>query len=237
MAAGATLTRSPVQLESRLAANLACLREEAPSELERWRTALVLALGAADLQRAIRAVTGACGLIPLTSVFDDVLAPAMHDIGLLWEREELTVADEHIATAAAHRLLGALAPSLQVAAPMSLQTVVLATPAPERHTTGLLMANDLLAGAGYRTVLLGSGLPDGAFRSALARHRPNVVAISSTMSFPDAIAAILTLVRETLPATPILLGGASAPMVPARPPVRHVGRIDGLLRSMRALRL
>jgi MerR family transcriptional regulator, light-induced transcriptional regulator len=231
------VSASPVRLESRIAAQLACLREPAPCELERWRTALTLALCAGDLQRAVRAVTGACGLIPLASALDDIVAPAMHDVGLLWEREEITVADEHLATAAAHRLLGALAPSLQVAAPMSRETVLLVTPAPERHTTGLLMANDVLAGAGYSTVLLGGGLPDASFRSALARHNPRVVAISSTMCFPDAIAETVTLVREALPGTPLLVGGAAANLFPRVAPVRRVERIDELLRSVRVLGL
>lgn len=72
---------------------------------ERWHTDLTRAFYAGDLDRARRIVREAGSDMPVVSMLDDVLAPAMHSIGALWQRDEITIADEHLATAICHRLL------------------------------------------------------------------------------------------------------------------------------------
>jgi methanogenic corrinoid protein MtbC1 len=44
----------------------------------------------------------------VVTMLDDVLAPAMHSIGSLWQTAEVTVDDEHRATRICHRLLAEL---------------------------------------------------------------------------------------------------------------------------------
>jgi methanogenic corrinoid protein MtbC1 len=62
--------------------------------------------------------------------------------------------------------------------------VLLATPESERYTTAPLLADHVFRAAGYRTVLLGEGIPLAALGEALARHRPAIVALSRTVTFP-----------------------------------------------------
>jgi RNA polymerase sigma-70 factor, ECF subfamily len=177
---------------------------------ERWHAELTKAFYLGDLDRARRVVRDAVNDMPVVSMLDDVLAPAMHSIGALWQRDEITIADEHLATAICLRLLAETALALQVAPAKTRQTVLLATPAPEQHTFGLLMANDVLYGAGYDAVMLGGGVPDTALSAALLRHQPALVALSSTMAFPNAFAATCGVIHETLPAAQLIVGGAAA---------------------------
>ena len=202
---------------------------------ERWHTELTKAFYAGDLDRARRVVRDAGNDMPVVSMLDDVLAPAMHSIGALWQRDEITIADEHLATAICHRLLAETALALQIAPAKTRQTVLLATPAPEQHTFGLLMANDVLYGAGYNTVLLGGGIPDTALSAALLRHQPALVALSSTMAFPDAFAATCAVIHETLPAAQLIAGGAAARRPLPNVPARYVDRLDGLLATVDAI--
>jgi methanogenic corrinoid protein MtbC1 len=194
-----------------------------------------MAFYAGDIEFALTIVRAAGDAIAAVAVLDDVLAPAMHDIGALWERNEITVADEHLATAMGQRLLTAIAPALIVAPASSRETILLATPASERHTMGLLMANDVLYGAGYDTVLLGAGVPDVALGAALERHRPSVVGLSATMSATGDFAAAAKMVYETLPDAHLMTGGRSGSALTAGFPTHYVDRLDGLLGAVEAM--
>jgi methanogenic corrinoid protein MtbC1 len=196
-----------------------------------------MAFYAGDLELALTIVRAAGGAIAPVAVLDDVLAPAMHDIGALWERNEITIADEHLATAMVHHLLAAIAPALMIAPAWSRETILLAAPASERHTMGLLMANDVLYGAGYHTVLLGAGVPVLALGAALERHQPKIVALSSTMPAPGGLAAVAKVVYETLPEAHLITGGRSGSALTSGFPTHHVERLDGLLATVEAVLL
>jgi len=206
-----------------------------PSRAERWRGALTLVLYAGELDRAREIVREAAEDMPVASMLDDVLAPAMHNIGLLWELNVITVADEHLATVVAHRLLGEVAAALTVAPAGTRARVLLATLPAERHTFGLMMANEVLYGAGYETVMLGPGVPGQDLSAALLRHQPAIVALSSTIPDAEALRATAKMVRHTLPGARLLTGGAAAQILAPGIPTRHVARLDGLLDATEAV--
>ncbi len=196
---------------------------------DRFRTALADALRHGDLVRARRVVREASAEMPVVTMLDDVLAPAMHSIGALWRAAQITVADEHLATTICHRLVTEISATLQTAPANSRETVLLVTPEPERHELGLLMASAVLCGAGYETLLLGSGVPAEALNAALLRHRPAVVALSSSMPCPASLVAAANLIHETLPAARLITGGSTARQLPANIGAHYVPRLDGLL--------
>jgi RNA polymerase sigma-70 factor (ECF subfamily) len=202
---------------------------------ERLHTALSSALRNGDLDGARRVVREATREMPAVTMLDDVLAPAMHSIGKLWRAAEITVADEHLATTICDRLLAEISAKLQTAHAKSRETVLLITPAPERHTLGLRMAGAVLYGAGYDTLLLGSGVPEEALKGALLRHRPTIVALSSSMPRPAALAATANLIHGILPAAHLITGGATARQLPANITAHHVERLDLMLSTVDAV--
>ena len=202
---------------------------------ERLHIALASALRNGDLDGARRVIREASTEMPAVTMLDDVLAPAMHSIGKLWRAAEITVADEHLATTICDRLLAEIAATLQTAHANSRETVLLATPAPERHTLGLRMASAVLYGAGYDTRLLGGGVPEAALRAALLRHRPAVVALSSSMPRPASFAATANLIHKTLPEAHLVTGGAMARQLPPNIAAQYVERLDGMLGAVGAM--
>jgi RNA polymerase sigma-70 factor (ECF subfamily) len=196
---------------------------------ERLRTALAQALRGGDLDHARRVMREASELMPAATVLDDVLAPAMHSIGAMWHAGEISVADEHLATTLCHRLVAEISATLRTAPVNSRETVLLVTPEPERHEFGLLMASAVLCGAGYDTLLLGCGVPAAALTGALLRHRPALVALSSSIPRPASLAATANLIHETLPGAQLITGGATARQLPPNIAARYVERLDGLL--------
>ena len=225
------MPRTPDSDERRLRGALAEVRGERTTT-NRWRTALTMSFYAGDLELALKILREASGDVAPVAVLDDIVAPAMHDIGALWEHDEITVADEHLATAMCHRLLAAIAPALEMAPAKSRETILLATPTSERHTMGLLMANDVLYGAGYNTVLLGAGVPEAALGAALMRHRPRIVALSSTMPDPGELAAAANVVRHLGPQAQLITGGRCGRVGPFGVPTRYVDRLSGLLTAV-----
>ena len=97
------------------------------------------------------------------------------------------------------------------------------------------MADHVLRGAGYRTVLLGGGMPKPALRAALIRHRPAVVALSSTMFRAGALATTAEMVHRTLPGAHLIAGGRSAAELPREERTHRVERVDDLLALVESL--
>jgi methanogenic corrinoid protein MtbC1 len=135
--------------------------------------------------------------LPHAVIHDAVVAPAMHRIGILWERGEIGVAHEHMATQIAMRVLVLLRELSRVARGRADQRVMLAAVQGEQHFMGLQMAADLLDEAGYDVVMLGPDVPTEALEDIVAEHRPQIVALSVTMSdaaanLPRAIDAVVS---------------------------------------------
>jgi methanogenic corrinoid protein MtbC1 len=102
---------------------------------------------------------------------------------------------------------------------------------------GLMMAGDVLFGAGFRTVVLGADVPDDALRAALLRHRPAVVGLTATMPFSLPLSKTARVVVETAPDTALILGGGAARALHKALNATHVpnlGELVGVVESLTA---
>jgi methanogenic corrinoid protein MtbC1 len=135
--------------------------------------------------------------LPQAVIHDAVVAPAMYRIGALWERGEIGVAHEHMATQTSLRVLALLRELYRVARGRRDQRVMLAAVQGEHHVVGLEMAASLLEEAGYDVVMLGPDVPTDALEDIVGEHRPEIVALSVTMAsaaanLPRAVAGVAT---------------------------------------------
>jgi len=136
---------------------------------------------------------------------EKVIAPALWLVGELWERGKISVADEHIATEIAVRVLALQREAQRVAQSRGARRTVLATPAGELHVVALGMVANLLRGAGYDVVMLGADVPASALAAAARRFDARVICISSTM--PGEADQVLDEVRQDRPSVPFVVGG------------------------------
>jgi diguanylate cyclase (GGDEF)-like protein len=147
-------------------------------------------------------------------LLDRIVAPALREIGRLWERGEITVADEHLATAITHRVLALVYPELLSALPGSQPRVLLAGVQGEQHALGLRIVADVLEGAGHDVLYLGADVPLAALLDAVRRHAPAAVGLAATLSasaepLAHAIDALHGLGTGAL----LLIGGQGVPSV------------------------
>ncbi len=174
----------------------------------------------------------------VAAVQDRVITPAMRWVGELWQRGEVTVGDEHLATAISQDVLGRLFPRGLTSPPRSRERIVLAAVQGEHHTLGLRMAADVLEGAGFDVLYLGADVPLSGLLDTCISHPPAAVGLTVSMALnvPTLIREIQELCALEHPPAIFVAGRAVAPAieqgldVPAIDGVEHlVGVVEALL--------
>ena len=115
-----------------------------------------------------------------TALIEDVLAPAHREIGARWQRGQLTVADEHAATATVDDVLGHL--SARAPRIADLGTVALVSAEGEWHATAARMAARVWQLAGWKVRLLAGGLSSRHLETSFAFGEPQILAINCTLT-------------------------------------------------------
>jgi excisionase family DNA binding protein len=118
--------------------------------------------------------------IPAIELFERVVAPGLRRVGDLWRRGELTVADEHLATRTTVDALTRLEADL-THVPRESRTAVIGCTEGELHEVGSRCAALLLELDGWRVISLGTNTPYFSFGDMLARHKPRLICIASTI--------------------------------------------------------
>ena len=158
-------------------------------------------------------------------------------VGDLWERGEISVADEHLATEITVRVLALQREAERVAVARAANRVMLATPEGEQHVVALRMTRNLLREAGYDVLMLGAEVPPRDLAAAAARYEPDVICLSATMpGATDRVLVAIDEVQETRPGAAFVVGGprpgtahalgAGHQRLPARPGGGRGGRRD-----------
>lgn len=137
----------------------------------------------------------------------DVVGPALVEVGDRWMRNELSVADEHLVSSIAERVLTDAMHGLPAAHP-DAPLVLLAAVGSEAHRIGQQVLETLFLQAGFRVHPLGAQLPVPDLIAMTERLAPAVVGISVTMSYhvAEAREAVQAL-RQTAASPLVLLGG------------------------------
>jgi methanogenic corrinoid protein MtbC1 len=144
-----------------------------------------------------------------TQIATHLLQPALYAIGGQWERNEITIAQEHLAAAIAQTLLvelfleGPFEPSRG-------SKVLLAGVEHNQHVIGLRMVADAFELSGWSVQYLGANTPTEALLAQIDKTSPDRVGLSVSLvqqlpTLRHCIAALRSEFRERCPV--ILVGG------------------------------
>ncbi len=161
-------------------------RAEARSARGRERQAIDQYLEAVhdfEPQVAEERLMRAASLLSAREVAMDLVAPIMREVGERWSRGELTVGQEHLASAHAHGLLGALLRTHSV--PKGAARIVTAAPPGHSHAIGAMIAAILCASRGVIPIYLGADVPYADLQRAARDAGASVVALSVTRDVDD----------------------------------------------------
>jgi methanogenic corrinoid protein MtbC1 len=158
------------------------------------------------------------------AIATQLFQPALYQIGHLWERNQITVSQEHRATALVQAALSELLPAARFAPPTERRALFTAVEG-NRHTVGLRIVSDSFELAGWTVEFLGG---DGSLEGVLEQvdaTEPSLigVSVSLTEQLPAAIGFIESLKAELGSACPPILAGGLA-----------TNYIGSLWRSLRA---
>jgi len=93
-------------------------------------------------------------------IFFDIFIPLMNEIGLLWQTDTISPAQEHFISYLIKQKLLIVTENLQIQKPKKTDRVfVLFLPANEIHELGLMYINYEILFHGYKTVFLGESVP------------------------------------------------------------------------------
>ncbi len=136
-----------------------------------------------------------------------VLVPAQREVGNRWHRDEIGVADEHIATGTAAAVVHAL--SRRVPVPAGPARVVLGCAEGDWHSmTTQLLAVELRT-LGIGVTVLGASTPAAHLARFLERYRPDAFAVSCSLPlFYGGVARLADAAHRH--GVPVLAGGRAS---------------------------
>ena len=139
------------------------------------------------------------------SFFEEILAPVMYHIGDLWKKNEISVADEHIASNVANMLVKTI--QERTARPPTRCKVVICVPEGEQHNLGANIIEAHLSSLGFTVYNLTPSEPHSSIVGFIKNKNPDVVLVSVTLK--DMIKSAHRLVNKIsqMSNVPIFVGG------------------------------
>ncbi|MCJ0932461.1 cobalamin-dependent protein [Virgibacillus halodenitrificans] len=138
---------------------------------------------AGDEQGTITYITDYLEANKQLSLYEDFLTPAMYIIGKLWEKNEISVADEHLATATCDFVISMMENHNNDASNPLHTKVMLFAVEEEEHYIGLKMAANVFKENGWEVRYLGPNLPLEHAIAAVNTWQPNVIGLSAALSY------------------------------------------------------
>ncbi len=122
-----------------------------------------------------------------------VIQPALYWIGELWQANQASVAQEHLATAIVHAVMTV---GLVRSPPKSLngKRVLLACVEGNQHAVGLRIVADSFMLSGWDVQYLGANVPTRALVQQVEQWRPNLVGLS--VSFAHQLPVVKSIIQQ-----------------------------------------
>ncbi len=137
----------------------------------------------------------------------EIIAEAQHEIGQRWQESRLSIAQEHLATAISQLALAHVF-NRAVRKPARGRKVIVACVERELHDFPARIVGDLLDLDGFDVRFLGANVPTESLIGMVRLERPDLVALSVTMSFHlGALRLAVQALRANFPQLPIAVGG------------------------------
>lgn len=175
--------------------------------IESFRGRLFNYLSSGDPTSAFQLYGETEKVLSLADFYDKILRTVLHDIGSKWEKGELDVTTEHIASNTARVLISSIMMSIEKEAngdpernsmkkkkKMKDDVIFICCPEGELHHTSALVLESVLRRRGYRVINASPSSPSGSILHYIDDLKPDLIMVSVTL--PDNIGAAKRLVTE-----------------------------------------
>jgi methanogenic corrinoid protein MtbC1 len=188
---------------------------EAPPARAELLEDLLRAALEADQRGAMAVVERALNLAwTVDDVRFDLVTPVLYDVGRRWERAEIGVAEEHLATSVCEWVLFHLGGRRPRPAPSGRRAVVGCSEG-ELHTLGARIVGHVLVEHGWRVLFLGASTPAVGWSQVVRARRPEVAVVcTTTASQLASVPRTLSAIKTARPECRIVAGGQAYWSVP-----------------------
>lgn len=120
--------------------------------------------------------------LSVASIYQNYVTEAMQLIGVMWEEDEISVADEHLATSTCDFVLAKFHSRVKkIPITETSKKAMFFSVEKEQHSLGMKMAAHLFEQAGWDVRFMGANLPLTYAVDAAERFKPDVIGISLTI--------------------------------------------------------
>ena len=145
--------------------------------------------------------------IALNRLYSDYIERGMYEIGRLWENNQISIADEHLAASTTQLLLADLYLKVNGREKNGKRVVIACVPH-DLHELGSLIISSVFQLAGWDISLLGADVPTRALIDYVTENKPNTLALSATLpANRQALENVLEIIVPNFPELEILVGG------------------------------
>lgn len=184
------------------------------SDIAREYLALLLECNRDKAQQLIRDALR--GGLSIPDLYLTIFQPVQYELGRLWLLNRISGAEEHFCTAATQALMLELYPDI-ISSSRSGLTLVAACAGPELHEIGIRMVADFFEMDGWDTWYLGPAISVDLLISSIQERKPNLVALSATMSSHHGqVKELINAIKKNFIGTApqIMVGGALFNAIP-----------------------
>lgn len=188
-------------------------------------------VGCAEIIQALLAAN-----VSIRDLYVDLIHRSMYEVGERWERNEISVAKEHVATAITESMFPLIYPRI-LGAESTGRRAVVACVINEFHQVGARMVADMLELHGWDTTFV-SVTSAEALLAVIRQKDPALLGLSLSLSanLPDLL-RVIEAVEVLRPELDIIVGGQAfrsggAGVLGRFPRVRYVSGLDDLERVL-----
>jgi methylmalonyl-CoA mutase cobalamin-binding domain/chain len=146
--------------------------------------------------------------VPIKDLYLHVFQPSQHEIGRLWQMNQISVAREHYCTAATQLIMSQLYPYIFATERIGRRFVATCVGG-ELHEIGVRMVADFFEMEGWDTYYLGANTPTESIVQTVVERGADILGVSATIAFhTSAVADLIANVRASEAGdVKILVGG------------------------------
>ena len=185
---------------------------ETPTDLDAARSVFVEAILTGRRREALLLVRAALGEGHATlDVYTQIFQDGLCEVGQRWQTGEITVAQEHLATATVQYVIAQIYSELPVTGQSRGRAIITGAEG-EFHQVGANIVADMLEADGWNVRFLGANAPPREILAAVSDGAIDLLGISATMAFNlPHVRSLVLEVRERLgPGAPRIVVGGGA---------------------------
>lgn len=142
-------------------------------------------------------------------IYLHVFQPSQHEVGRLWQINQLSVAQEHYCTAATQLIMSQLYPHI-FSTEKNGKSMVATCVSGDMHEIGIRMISDFFEMEGWDTFYLGANVPADSVVRSIKERKADLLAVSATMTFHvNAVRKMIEAIRkdDQVKSTIVIVGG------------------------------